>query len=302
MVVLLAIPLILIFSTKLFSGSQKGRNIQDTYISPSKGHLLLFKITKKNYKFQVLYGILIFLLVLVPINCLFFIFIPQMVEFQTISNSIKFPNYYLVENNYFIFLLSAIVIQICIAITEETISKGFILKRGSEYYGKLSAVFITSLFLGFSQFIFYLEPLRLFYPSWFPLIWFFKSFITGIILSLFVLRKNWLFPVIFANALNNIILTHLSWFYLPSSENFLLISLYIYLPLLIISVYVASVIVFIWKFPRIKKTLQSGVKELKMYFKNDKGIKESNGDKYFRIFIDIIISGFFFLMSILILV
>jgi hypothetical protein len=65
---------------------------------------------------------------------------------------------------------------------------------------------------------------------------------------------------------------------------------------------VASCIVFIWKFPRIKKTLQSGVKELKMYFKNDKDIKESNGDKYFRIFIDVIISGFFFLMSILILV
>ena len=59
LIVLIAIPLILIFSTKVFSGSQKGKKIQDYYISPSKGHLLLYKMTKKNYIFQLLYGLLL---------------------------------------------------------------------------------------------------------------------------------------------------------------------------------------------------------------------------------------------------
>jgi len=293
-VVLMAVPLIMMFSTKVFSGSQKGKNIQDTYISPAKGHLLLYRITKKNYKFQLLYGLLIFLLVLVPVNCLFLIFIPGMVEYQAKSSSFKSTGFYLLENNYMLFLLSAIIIQACIAIIEETISKGLIAKRGSDYYSKRSAVIITSLFLGFSEFIFYLELLHIYYPPWFPFIWFFKSFIVGIILSLFVLRKNWLFPVIFAGSINNIILTNILWSYLHGGSEFVL-SLFIYTPLLLI-----GGIVFLWNFPKIKKTVQVGVKELKMYFKNDKDIKETNGDKYFRILIDIIIGGLFFLMSILI--
>ena len=53
-------------------------------------------------------------------------------------------------------------------------------------------------------------------------------------------------------------------------------------------------------YTKIKKTVQVGVKELKMYLKNNKDINETNGDKYFRIFIDIIVGGLFFLMSILI--
>ena len=167
-------------------------------------------------------------------------------------------------------------------------------KRGSDYYSKRSAVIITSLYLGFSEFMFYFESVHLNYPPWFPFIWFFKSFLVGIILSLFVLRKNWLFPVIFANFLNNLILTHVLWTYLYGGGEFLL-SLFIYIPLLLI-----GGIVIMWNYAKIKKTVQVGVKELKMYLKNNKDIKETKGDKRFRIFIDIIIGGLFFLMSIVI--
>ena len=294
LIVLIAIPLILIFSTKVFSGSQKGKKIQDYYISPSKGHLLLYKMTKKNYIFQLLYGLLLFLLVLVPINCLFFIFVPNMIEY-TLSSSFKSTNYYLYfESSYLPFLFSKIVIQIFIYIADENISKGFLAKRGSDYYGKTSAVIITSLYLGFSEVMYNLELLSIYYPPWFPFIWFLKSFIIGIILSLFVLRKKWLFPVIFASILNNVIITHVLWIYLYNYEIFFL-SIYIFLLLLII-----SCTIFIWQFSKINKTIQAGVSELKFYFRNDKAIKETNGDKYFRVFIDIIISGLFFLMSILI--
>ena len=294
LIVLIAIPLILIFSTKVFSGSQKGKKIQDYYISPSKGHLLLYKMTKKNYIFQLLYGLLLFLLVLVPINCLFFIFVPNMIEY-TLSSSFKSTNYYLYfESSYLPFLFSTIVIQICISIADETISKGFLAKRGSDYYGRTSAVIITSLYLGFSEFIFFLEPLHIFYPPWFPYILFIKSFIVGIILSLFILRKMWLFPVIFANLINNIFISHLLWSYLHSYELFL-ITLYVYLILLIM-----CCALFVWQFPKIRKAIQGGFKDIKIYFRNDKAIKETNGDKYFRIFTDIIIGFLIFVMSILI--
>ena len=292
--VLMGVPLILMFSTKVFSGSQKGKKLQDSYISPAKGHLLLYRITKNNFKFQLLYGLLLFLLVLVPFNCLFLIFIPQMIEYQAFSSVFKLTGYYLQQNNYLLFLLSTIIIQSCIAIIEETISKGLMAKRGSDYYSKRSAVIITSLYLGFSELFFYFELIHLYYPPWFPFIWFFKSFIVGIILSLFVLRKNWLFPLILANLLNNILLTHVLWSYLHGGGEFLL-SLFIYIPLLLI-----GGIVIMWNYAKIKKTVQVGVKELKMYLKNNKDIKETKGDKRFRIFIDIIIGGLFFLMSIVI--
>ena len=292
--VLIGVPLILIFSTKVFSSSQKGKKLQDAYISPAKGHLLLYRITKKNFKFQLLYGILIFLLVLVPLNCLFLIFIPGMVEYKAYSSGFKSTGYYLIENNYFLFLLSTIVIQACIAITEETISKGLMTKRGSDYYNKRSAVIITSLFLGFSELIFFFEFIHVYYPPWFPFVWFVKSFIVGIILSLFVLRKNWLLPVIIANLFNNLVLSHVIWSYLHGVPIFLL-SFLIYTPLIIM-----GGIIIMWNYTKIKKTVQVGIKELKMYLKNNKDIKETTGDKYFRILTDVIIGGLFFVMSILI--
>jgi hypothetical protein len=292
--VLMGVPLILIFSTKVFSSSQKGKMLQDTHISPAKGHLLLYRITKKNYKFQLLYGILIFLLVLVPLNCLFLVFIPGMVEYQAYSSSLKSTGYYLIENNYLLFFLSTIVIQSCIAITDETISKGLMAKRGSDYYNKRSAAIIASLYLGLSEFIFFLELIHVYYPPWFPFIWFFKSFIMGIILSLFVLRKNWLLPVIIASLFNNLVLSHVIWSYLHGVPIFLL-SFFIYTPLLII-----GGIVIMWNYAKIKKTIQIGIKELKIYLKNNKDIKETTGDKYFRILTDVIIGGLFFVMSILI--
>ena len=296
LIILVLVPLTLVISTKVFSGSQKGKKIQDSYISPSKGHLLLYRMTKKNYKFQLLYGILLFLLVLVPLNCLFFVFIPGMVGYQAISLSFTVTDYYLLEDNYLLFLLSTIIVQTCVSIANETISKGLIAKRGSDYYSKRSAVIITSLFLGFSEFIFYFDILPIYLPPWFPLIWFLKSFIVGIILSLFIIRKNWLFPIIFAGIINNVFLTNIMWGYLHGVDTFLL-SFFIYIPLLII-----DSIILLWEYPRIKKTMQAGVKELKLYLKNDKDIKETNGDKVFRIFVDIIIGGLMFIISILIAV
>ncbi len=296
LIFLVVVPLTLAISTRVFSGSQKGKNFQDSYISPSKGHLLLYRMTKKNYKFQFLYGLLIFLLVLVPLNCLFFVFIPGMVVYQAISFSFTVTDYYLLEDNYILFLLSTIIIQTCISIANESISKGLIARRGSDYYSKRSAVIITSLFLGFSEFIFYFDILPIYLPPWFPLIWFLKSFLIGIILSLFILRKNWLFPIIFASIINNIFLTHVMWGYLHGVDIYLL-SFFIYVPLLII-----DGIILLWEYPRIKKIMQAGVKELKLYLKNDKDIKETSGDKSFRIFVDIIIGGLMYIISILIAV
>ena len=86
------------------------------------------------------------------------------------------------------------------------------------------------------------------------------------------------------------------WSYLHGVPVFLL-SFFIYTPLLII-----GGIVIIWNYEKIEKTVQVGIKELKLYLKNNKDIKETTGDKYFRILTDIIIGGLFFVMSILIII
>ena len=99
--------------------------------------------------------------------------------------------------------------------------------------------------------------------------------------------------MIFAHALNNIISAHTLWNYLQGND-FSSIALTLYIPLLMI-----SLILLFWQFPRIKEGLAESIKELRMYFTNDEKIGEANGDKYFRIFIDIAFGLLIFLIGIL---
>ncbi len=60
--VFIGVPLILLISNIVFE-SQKRNVIIEEDISPAKGHLILYKMTSKNYKYQILYGLLIFFLI-----------------------------------------------------------------------------------------------------------------------------------------------------------------------------------------------------------------------------------------------
>jgi len=203
-------------------------------------------------------------------------------------------NSYLLTNNYFIFLISVIIIQVSVVITEETIARGFLTKRGSEYFFKMSAVIISSLYFGLGHFAYFLNPISQFYPYWFPILWFIESLVIGVILALLVLRKKWLFPAIIAHTLNNIVAAHSIWSFIQGID-FQIVVLYLYYPLLII-----GIMLLVWNYAIIKEGLLTGFKVFKTYFGKDSKKEDTKGDMIFRVFIDILLGSIIFLMGFLI--
>ncbi len=278
---IIIIPLFLLLTDQIFNWrSQEEKN-------PAITHLKLYSIGKKNAKYQLLYGILILFLVFIPFDFLFYGLFPETIEYSAnVLQSNPELSAYLINSDYLIFLISTIIIHISVALYEETIARGLLVKRGNDYFHKMSAVMISSLYFGFGHFTYMFRII-----SWIPLLWFLQTFIVGIIFGIFLLRKKWLFPLIFAHALNNIISSHTIWNY---PNDFMNLALYIYCPLLVI-----SSILFFWQYPRIKASVKTGIKDFRTYFRNDKKLKESNKDKWLRIFLDLILAIMIFIIGII---
>jgi len=285
---IIALPLLLFIVRKILKWDTdlSGRN----QIDPSKSFLKLFRITKSNFKYQLLYGLLFLFLIFIPLDFLFYL-IPTIIDYSLESLTLNEANAYLLNENYFIFLISVIIIQISVAFYEESISRGFLAKRGSDYFMRMSGVMISSFYFGLAHFAYIIQPITLQYSLLFPVFWFLQTFLVGIVLALFTVRKLWLFPVFFAHACNNIISAHTIWLF-NQSYDFLTISLSIYMPLLLI-----GAALFLWQFSRIKRGVKSGIKEIGIYFKNDETLGERGNDRYKRILIDFAIGGLIFLMA-----
>jgi len=290
----IGVPLILTLSNILFE-HQKRDVIVEEDVSPALGHLKMYKITKNNYQYQFLYGFLLFFLVFLPIDFLGYLLIPEILEYQSLALAFKSTDSYLTAD-YSIFLISVIIIQISVAISEETIARGLLTKRGSEHYFRMSAVIISALYFGLGHFAYFLDPISRSFPIWFPFIWFIQAFIIGIILSLLVIRRKWLIPAIIAHALNNIVSAHAVWSFLKGLD-FIEVALQLYLPLTII-----GLLLLIWQFSSIKDSLLIGLNIFKEYFKFDETIEETNADKVFRVFSDIVIAFLIFIMGIMIVI
>jgi len=270
---------------------QKRDLIIEEDVSAAIGHLKLYKMSGKNYKYQILYGILIFFLVFLPIDFFGYFLAPGMLEYQALALSSNLTDVYLLDPNYFVFLFSLIIIQISVSISEETIFRGVIAKRGGVYYFKYSAVIISSFSWGMAHFAYFLDPISYFYPFWYPIVWFFQAFFIGIILSLLVLRRKWLVPAIIAHALNNIVSAHAVW-NLLQGNNFTVVGLYLYYPLLII-----GCMLFVWYYSRIKEGFSIGIGMLKTYFKREEKFEKNKGDSIVRVLFDILMGLIIFLMS-----
>ena len=279
--IIIAIPLMLLFASSFLDSPRKGK-IVDEESKPALDYLKLYIAPKNSFKNQLLYGILILFIVFIPLDFLVYFLIPEMLEYTGVALSSQSTDTYLLKS-YFIFLISVIIIQICVSIYEESVTRGFLTMRGKEYFHRMSAVIIASLYFGLMHFAYYLNPVSKNYPAWFPFIWFLQTFLVAILLSILVLKKKSLFPVIFAHALNNIISAHAVWNYLQGND-FSVVTIYLYFPLLII-----SLILFIWQFSEIKKGVFAVYNVIKEYFKPQKSHNESKGDVLFRIFIDLLI-------------
>ncbi|MFX0006500.1 MAG: CPBP family intramembrane glutamic endopeptidase [Candidatus Hermodarchaeota archaeon] len=289
-IVLAGVPIILFLFNLVFEPQKRDLIIEED-VSAAIGHLKLYNMSKKNYKYQILYGILIFFLVFLPIDFIGYLLVPGMLEYQAIAISSKATDIYLLDPNYFVFLISVIIIQLSIAISEETIFRGVITKRGGVYFFKYSAVIISSLSFGLGHFAYFLDPISRVYPFWFPIVWFIQAFFIGIILSLLVLRRKWLIPVIIAHALNNIISAHAVWSLLQGND-FTVVGLYLYYPLLII-----GCILFVWYYSQIKEGFSIGINMLKTYFKREDKFEKTKGDSIVRVLFDILMGVIIFLMS-----
>jgi len=289
---IIAIPLFLYLATFIME-KQRKKFILDEDISPSRNFLSLFNITKKNFKFQLLYGVLLLFLIFIPLDFFTYFFSPDMLSWTAIAldpaGEFSLNSYFNLES-YFVFLLSVIIIQISVAIYEESLVRGFLSNRGSDYLNRMSAVIMTSFFFGLLHFnIVFLRP-WLGLPIIFPIIWFLQTFFVGIILAMVVLRKHWIFPAIFAHTLNNVISSFSIWNYINGKE-FSLMGMYVYLPLLII-----GILLFIWQFSRIKESLSIGFKEFKSYFARDKSIEEKSLDTIVRIMMDFLFGLIIFMI------
>jgi len=279
--IIIAVPLFLLFSNFILESPKRTEIIEEN-MSPSLEYLKLYSFPEKNFKDQLLYGILILFIVFIPLDFLVYFLIPDMLKYTGEALSSSPTNSYLLQS-YSVFLFSVIIIQICVSIYEESVSRGFLTMRGKEYVHKMSAVIIASLYFGLMHFVYFLNPVSKNYPFWFPFIWFLQTFLVAILLSILVLKKKSLFPVIFAHALNNIISAHAVWNYLQGND-FTLITYYMYIPLMII-----GVVLFIWKFSIIKAGVAVVYEDIKEYFKPEEKLGEAKGDVYFRIIIDLFI-------------
>jgi membrane protease YdiL (CAAX protease family) len=290
-IIIVAIPLFLYLASFLME-KQRKLLILEEGISPSRKFLNLFKITSKNFKFQLLYGILLLFLIFIPLDFFTYLLVPDMLDFVSTAldpagNSLN--SYF--NENYFIFLLSIILIPLFVAIYEESLTRGFLTNRGSEYFNKMSAVIITSFFFGLGHFgyIFTAPPSG--FLIIFPIIWFFQTFLVGIVLSMIVLRKHWIFPVIFAHTGNNIISSQSIWNHLNGID-FSFMTFYVYIPLLIIGIFL-----LIWQFSRIKESLTIGWKDFKSYFARDEKIGENSLETIVRIMMDFLFGLIIFLVG-----
>ena len=259
-------------------------------ISPSRSFLGLFGIKKSNFKFQLLYGILILFLVFIPIDFLTYFFVPEMLVYSAEVLTFDISNSYFLEP-YLIFLVSVIIIQFAIAFYEESLTRGFLTNRGSDYVPKMSAVIISSFYFGMGHFVYILSPANPQVLTIFPFIWLAEAFLIGIVLSMTVLRRRWIFPAIFAHGINNIISAHAIWNYLQGYD-FMILALFLYLPLIII-----GIVLLILEFPLVKESLSIGTKDLQLYFKNDIQIGEKTDSKIIRIMLDFLFGFLIFVIG-----
>jgi len=294
--IIIAIPLFLYLSNYIME-SKKKKLILEEDISPSKNFLTLFNITKNNFKYQLLYGILLLFLIFIPLDFFTYLFLPDMLSYSSIvlnpTGEFSYNSYFM--ESYYVFLLSVIIIQIFVAVYEETLIRGFLANRGSDYLKKMSAIIITSFFFGLGHFSYVLATPSIGLPIIFPIMWFLQTFLAGIILAMLVLRRRWIFPVIFAHAVNNIISAHSIYNFIHLND-YSLMSFIIYIPLLMI-----SIVLFVWQFSRIKESLSIGFKEFISYFKKDEEIGEDWLEKIVRIMMDFLFGLIIFMIGVIIL-
>ncbi|MHA1688865.1 MAG: CPBP family intramembrane glutamic endopeptidase, partial [Promethearchaeota archaeon] len=244
MVFLIAIPLSMHVSKLLIKPEENKIIIPPTYLKE------LFTFSRSNFTTQLYHGLLLLFLIFIPLDFLTYLFLPSMIEYIGRVLTSNQTNLYITSGDYFLFLFAVVVIQLSVAIQEETFARGFITVRGANHVKKMSALMISAWYFGFGHFAYFFSPISMEYPTWYPFLWFVQAFFIGIILSSYILKKKWIFPLIIAHACNNILSAHVLWNYF-NGYPFERMVLFLYIPLLCV-----SGILYVARYTAIKKGIE----------------------------------------------
>ena len=270
----------------LFGGKETTPNPKGK--SPIVEVFSIFKIKKSNVKYQVLYGVLLLFLVFIPIDLISYS-IPGVMEFSLnglLSNTGN-VNIYLTYSQFSVFIGFAIFVHIMVAIREELFFRGVSINRGKRYISEESTIISISLFFGFSHFAYiFSDPTGNFLYAF---IWGLTAFIVGSAAGLLLLKKRFIWSLIIAHSVNNIISSSALWLYSTNNTPFSEIVSTLYLPLLIISI----ILGFIFR-----SNAVSGLKNWgKMFPSYLKKSGDSISSKLFTIGFDIILCLALFISS-----
>lgn len=284
----------LIIVKKLVVESERIPNLDGT--SPISEVFSTFKITKKNFKYQLMYAMLILFLIYVPIDFLANI-IPGILEFTSEAFSESTTHGFLNQNNFTIFITFAFAVYFVSSFREELFYRALAILRGRRHVGLYSSIMITSFSFALSHFIYIITNETTMQAPLGAIIWGATAFLTGSISALFMGKKRYIWPLIIAHALNNVISATSVWLYNNNGASytefsqigvFWDIAIPLYVPLLLV-----SIILFIV----FRKHTKSGIKQ---YFEIGAKYGQELGDSKVKLVIfDVILSILIFITSLL---
>jgi membrane protease YdiL (CAAX protease family) len=247
--------------------------------SPISETFSTFKIKKNNIGYQLLYGALFLFLIYIPMDFIAYS-IPGVLDFSSSALGASDVNVYLNYTSFLLFIGYCVLIHLCVGIREELFFRGVGVTRARRYIGNYPAVVIISIFFGFSHFSYLLTSDNLLADFLPAVIWGLSAFVAGSASALFIMKKRYIIPLIFAHTLNNIISASAVWMFNQGIQ-FSQIAQSVYLPLLII-----SAILFII----FRKHVVSGLRNYKNIIPEYiKEIKQSKTNIFLAIVIDLLI-------------
>ncbi|MHA1730115.1 MAG: lysostaphin resistance A-like protein [Promethearchaeota archaeon] len=228
-------------------------------ISPFQDIISLFTIKKSNFRYQVMYSILLLFLIFIPLDFLAYS-IPGVMQFSVNSllgdSPVTSINRYLTFTDFLKFIGFATIVHFCVGFREELFFRGINVTRGRKHIGNYPAVIVFSISFGLAHFAYLFNSNNLttdFFPA---LIWGVSAFLVGTVSALFIMQKRYIWPLIIAHSVNNILSSIALWQFIQGQE-YTTIALILYLPLLIISFIV--VVIF-------RSKIKSGLKKFGKLF------------------------------------
>ncbi|MCP4764510.1 MAG: CPBP family intramembrane metalloprotease [archaeon] len=262
-------------------------------ISPNKEVFSVFRITKNNARYQFLYGILFIFLFLIPLDFVINA-IPGVMEYQ-FNSLTSLPgadgsnpkNAYLESGNITNYIVFVLFISICVGIHEEHFTRNVCVSRGRRYVGVYSSIIIFSIYFGighFSYLTLYIGDPNFNIYFIYAIIWFIVAFIMGSAFALFFIKKRYIWPLIFAHFINNVVSITVTWLFNTIGLSYLTITIFLYLPCLIVGIILAI---------KFKSKIIFALGEYRKIFPNYfKEIKKTKAKVILIVFIDLLLAIF----------